>query len=45
MPGGKHEFRLSRAEAAHFEPTHGYRDWLKIRDLGLRDAIQGAIDV
>ncbi len=27
------EFCLSRAEAAHFEPMHGYRDWLKIRNL------------
>ena len=25
-------FCLSRAEEAHFEPMHGYRDWLKIRD-------------
>jgi len=45
MPGGKPEFRLSRAEAAHFEPTHGYRDWLNIRDLGLCDLTHGAIDV
>jgi hypothetical protein len=45
MPGGKSKFCLSRAEAAHFEPMHGYRDWLKIRDLVLRDATHGAIDV
>ena len=44
MPGGKPEFCLSRAEGADFEPVHGYRDWLKIRDLGLRDATHGAID-
>jgi hypothetical protein len=45
MPGEKPEFCLSRAEGADFEPMHGYRDWLKIRDLGLCDATQGAIDV
>jgi hypothetical protein len=45
MPGGKPEFCLSRAEAAGFEPLHGYRDWLKIHNLDLRDATQGAIDV
>jgi len=45
MPGEKPEFRLSRAEGAHFEPMHRYRDCLKIRDLGLCDATHGAIDV
>lgn len=45
MPGRKPEFCLSRAEGAHFEPMRGYRDWLKIRDLGFCDATQGAIDV
>ncbi len=44
MPGEKPEFCLSRAEGADFEPMHGYRDWLKIRDLGLRDATHGAYD-
>jgi mannose-6-phosphate isomerase-like protein (cupin superfamily) len=44
MSGGKPKFYLSRAEGAHFEPMHGYRDWLKIRDLGLCDATHGAYD-
>lgn len=38
MAGEKPNFCLSRAEGAHFEPMHGYRDWLKIRDLGLCNA-------
>jgi mannose-6-phosphate isomerase-like protein (cupin superfamily) len=38
------KFCLSRADDAHFEPMHGYRDWLKIRDLGLSDATNGAYD-
>ena len=33
MSSPEPKFCLSRAEAAHFEPMHGYRDWLKIRDL------------
>jgi len=37
-------FCLSRAEDVHFEPIHGYRDWLKIRDPGLSDATHGAYD-
>ncbi|MDH3629685.1 MAG: hypothetical protein OER98_01085 [Gammaproteobacteria bacterium] len=41
MSGEKTRFCPSRAENAHFKPMHGYRDWLKIRDLGLC----GAIDV
>jgi len=45
MPGEKPKISLSRAEGAHFEPMRGYRDWLKIRDLGFCDATQGAIDV
>jgi mannose-6-phosphate isomerase-like protein (cupin superfamily) len=40
----KTRFCLSRAEDAHFEPMHGYRDWLKIRDLGLSEATDGAYD-
>ena len=40
----KSRFCLSRAEEAHFEPMHGYRDWLKIRDLGLSGATDGAYD-
>jgi len=38
MSGGKTRFCLSRAENAHFKPMHGYRDWLKIRDLGFGGA-------
>lgn len=38
------DFCLSRAEDAHFEPMHGYRDWLKIRDLGLAAATRGQYD-
>jgi mannose-6-phosphate isomerase-like protein (cupin superfamily) len=44
MSGQKTAFCLSRAENAHFEPMHGYRDWLKIRDLGLAAATHGAYD-
>ena len=33
MPSSPNRFCLSRAEGAHFEPMHGYRDWLRIRDL------------
>ena len=28
-------FCLLRAKNAQIKPMHGYRDWLKIRDLGL----------
>lgn len=38
------KFCLSRARDAHFEPMHGYRDWLKIRDLGLSAATHGKFD-
>ena len=38
------DFCLSRAEGATFEPMTGYRDWLKIRDLGLSDATNGQFD-
>lgn len=44
MSSTQSSFCLSRAEDAHFEPMHGYRDWLKIRDLGLKTATQGAYD-
>ena len=44
MSSEKTRFCLSRAENAHFEPMHGYRDWLKIRELGLSEATQGAYD-
>ena len=44
MPDPTTRFCLSRAEDAHFEPMHGYRDWLKIRDLGLNTATHGAYD-
>ena len=44
MPSINSRFCLSRAEDAHFEPMHGYRDWLKIRDLGLSAATEGAYD-
>jgi mannose-6-phosphate isomerase-like protein (cupin superfamily) len=44
MPDPQPKFCLSRAEDAHFEPMHGYRDWLKIRDLGLSDATNGKYD-
>jgi mannose-6-phosphate isomerase-like protein (cupin superfamily) len=37
-------FCLSRGKDAHFEPMHGYRDWLKIRDLGLSGATDGKYD-
>ena len=41
MPEAKPEFCLSRSEGARFEPMRGYRDWLKIRDLGLAEATDG----
>ena len=41
MSSSQSQFCLSRAEGAHFEPMHGYRDWLKIRDPGLNAATQG----
>ncbi len=44
MPIPESNFCLSRAEGAHFEPIHGYRNWLKIRDLGLSDATHGHHD-
>jgi mannose-6-phosphate isomerase-like protein (cupin superfamily) len=44
MSDEKTRFCLSRAADAHFEPMHGYRDWLKIRDLGLSDATHGKYD-
>jgi len=45
MPSTEPKFCLSRAEGAHFEPMHGYRDGLKIRNLGLSDATHGRFDV
>ncbi len=30
MPSPEPKFCLSRAEAAHFEPMHGYRGWVKM---------------
>ena len=44
MPEDTNNFCMSLADDAHFEPMHGYRDWLKIRDLGLSDATHGAYD-
>ncbi|HUV21985.1 MAG TPA: cupin domain-containing protein [Gammaproteobacteria bacterium] len=44
MPQQQPRFCLSRHEDAHFEPMHGYRDWLKIRDLGLNAATHGQYD-
>ncbi|MEL7542856.1 MAG: cupin domain-containing protein [Pseudomonadota bacterium] len=37
-------FCLSRGKDAKFEPMTGYRDWLKIRDLGLSAATNGQYD-
>lgn len=37
-------FCLSRGNDARFEPMTGYRDWLKIRDLGLSEATHGQFD-
>lgn len=34
-------FCISRGEDATFAPMTGYRDWLKIRDLGLAEATHG----
>ena len=44
MSDPKPRFCLSRAEAAIFAPMTGFCDWLKIRDLGLKDATHGAFD-
>lgn len=38
------KFCLSRGEDGEFKPMTGYRDWLKIRDLGLSDATHGQYD-
>ena len=40
----KPSFCLSRSDDGEFEPMTGYRDWLKIRDLGLSDATHGQYD-
>ena len=37
-------FCLSKAKDAVYEPMTGYRDWLKIRDLGLSAATHGRYD-
>lgn len=37
-------FCLSRAKDGRFEPMTGFRDWLKIRDLGLNEATHGKYD-
>ena len=44
MPGSKSKFCLSRAVDARFQPMSGFRDWLKIRDLGLSEATAGSYD-
>lgn len=44
MPRPKPAFCLSRAKDATFTPMTGYRDWLKIRDLGLSEATHGDYD-
>ena len=41
MKPQKPAFCLSRAKDGEFEPQTGYRDWLKIRDLGLDEATGG----
>ncbi len=38
------KFCLSRGKDAEFKPMTGYRDWLKIRDLGLSEATDGQFD-
>ena len=37
-------FCLSRAKDGAFHPMTGFRDWLKIRDLGLAEATGGSYD-
>lgn len=44
MSARKNTFCLTRAEDGAFEPMTGLRDWLKIRDLGLSAATNGAFD-
>jgi quercetin dioxygenase-like cupin family protein len=41
MTSSEQKFCLSRAQDADFVPLTGYRDWLKIRDLGLSEATNG----
>ena len=38
------KFCLTRADEGEFAPMTGLRDWLKIRDLGLREATGGQYD-
>ncbi len=44
MSEAEHKFSLSRAKDGKFEPMTGYRDWLKIRDLGLSETTNGTFD-
>ena len=38
------KFLVTRATEGQFEPMTGYRDWLKINDLGLSEATNGQFD-
>ena len=38
------EFCLTRSDDGEFSPLTGFRDWLKIRDLGLSKATGGQYD-
>ncbi len=44
MTNMKPKFCLSTARDGKFEPRSGYRDWSKIRDLGLSEATHGEYD-
>ena len=44
MPQTPSKFCLTRADEGEFLPLTGLRDWLKIRDLGLRNATGGQYD-
>ena len=38
------KFCLSRAKDVTFEPLTGYRDWVKVCDLGLSEVTHGKYD-
>ncbi len=44
MSEEKTKFLVTRANEGQFEPMTGYRDWLKINDLGLSEATNGQFD-
>lgn len=44
MKENETKFLATRANEGVFEPMTGFRDWLKIKDLGLSEATNGKFD-